>query len=78
MADKMDKVPENAPGKYYIDHNCVPCGDCMAEAPMLLQYTKDESKAFFHRQPNTPEEEEAARKAMDMCPSEAIGDDGDS
>ncbi|EJO67784.1 MULTISPECIES: ferredoxin [Leptospira] len=77
MADKNDKVKQNAPGKYYIDNSCVPCNDCLEEAPMLLKYTEDESKVYFHRQPVTPEEEIAARKAMEICPVEALGDDGE-
>ncbi|EKP03665.1 4Fe-4S single cluster domain protein [Leptospira kirschneri str. 2008720114] len=44
---------------------------------MLLKYTEDESKVYFHRQPVTPEEEIAARKAMEICPVEALGDDGE-
>lgn len=62
MADKNDMVKQNAPGKYYIDNSCVPCNDCLEEAPMLLKYTEDESKVYFHRQPATPEEEIAAEK----------------
>ncbi|MCH1912923.1 ferredoxin [Leptospira noguchii] len=77
MADKNDKVKQSAPGKYYIDNSCVPCNDCLEEAPMLLKYTEDESKVYFHRQPATPEEEIAARKAMEICPVEALGDDGE-
>ncbi|WP_010571651.1 ferredoxin [Leptospira broomii] len=77
MADKNDKVPENAAGKFYIDNTCVPCNDCVEEAPMLLKYTDDESKVYFHRQPQTPEEQICARKAKDICPVEAIGDDGE-
>ncbi|MEI1277579.1 ferredoxin [Leptospira venezuelensis] len=77
MADKNDKVPENVPGKFYIDNSCVPCNDCLEEAPKLLKYTDDESKVYFHKQPTTPEEAVAARKAMEICPVEAIGDDGE-
>ncbi|WP_039948420.1 ferredoxin [Leptospira fainei] len=77
MADKHDKVPENAAGKFYIDNTCVPCNDCVEEAPMLLKYTDDESKVYFHRQPQTPEEQICARKAKEICPVEAIGDDGE-
>jgi len=32
---------------------------------------------FFARQPATPEEEIAAERAMDVCPTLAIGDDGE-
>ncbi|TGK01511.1 ferredoxin [Leptospira langatensis] len=77
MADKNDKVPENVPGKYYIDNSCVPCNDCLEEAPTLLKYTDDESKVYFHKQPASPEEVIAARKAKEICPVEAIGDDGE-
>ncbi|PJZ50690.1 ferredoxin [Leptospira saintgironsiae] len=77
MADKNDKVPENVPGKFYIDNSCVPCNDCLEEAPQLLKYTDDESKVYFHKQPASPEEAVAARKAMEICPVEAIGDDGE-
>ena len=32
---------------------------------------------YFARQPATPEEEIAAGRAMDVCPTLAIGDDGE-
>lgn len=77
MADKSSKQPENAPGKFYVDQTCVPCNDCVKEAPGLLKYNRDESHVFFAKQPSTPDELKAAKAAMMVCPVEAIGDDGE-
>jgi ferredoxin len=77
MADNTQKVPENMPGKWYVDDTCTPCHVCLDEAPQLLKYTEDESKVFFFKQPETPVEEQAADAAMAICPTGAIGDDGE-
>ena len=77
MADKNSKQPENAAGKWYVDTTCVPCHACVDEAPNLLQYSEDEDYVYFHRQPEGAEEEEAAEFALQSCPTEAIGKDGE-
>jgi ferredoxin len=77
MADNTQKVPENVAGKWYVDDTCTPCHVCLDEAPQLLKYTEDESKVFFFKQPETPVEEQAADAAMAICPTGAIGDDGE-
>lgn len=77
MADKSNKLSENAPGKWYVDDTCTPCRVCLDEAPSLLKYTEDESKVYFFKQPEGPDEEAAAQAALEICPTEAIGSDGD-
>ncbi len=77
MADKNAKQPENVPGPFYVDQNCVPCNDCIHEAPGLLKYNQDESHVYFFKQPETEDEWKQARNAMSVCPVEAIGDDGE-
>ena len=76
MADKTSKQPENAPGKWYVDTTCVPCGVCVDEAPTLLKYNADQTYVFFQRQPASPAEEAAAQKAAEVCPTGSIGNDG--
>jgi ferredoxin len=49
---------------------------CIEEAPNLLKYTKDETAVHFLKQPETSEEMDAAQRAMDVCPTLAIGNDG--
>ena len=77
MADKTSKQPENVPGKWYVDQTCVPCSVCMEEAPTLLKWNEDQTHVFFAKQPSSPEEEAAAQKALEVCPTGSIGTDGE-
>jgi ferredoxin len=76
MADKLSKQPQNAPGPWYVDTSCALCRLCLEEAPNLLNYNNDETAVPFCKQPETPEEKAAAARAMDVCPTLAIGNDG--
>ena len=76
MADKTNKQPENVPGSYYVDTTCTLCRTCMEEAPNLLKYSEDETYVYFFKQPETPEETAAATRAMEVCPTLSIGNDG--
>jgi ferredoxin len=76
MADKLSKHAENAVGPWYVDTSCALCRMCLEEAPSLLTYNRDETAVHFSKQPETPEEMAAAQRAMDVCPTLAIGNDG--
>ena len=76
MADKLSKQPENASGPWYVDTSCALCRMCLEEAPNLITYNRDETAVHFSKQPETPEEIEAAQRAMEVCPTLAIGNDG--
>jgi ferredoxin len=76
MADKNSKQPLNAPGSWYVDTTCTMCRTCLEEAPNLLKTTDDETAVYFVKQPETPEETAAAQRAMEVCPTLAIGNDG--
>ena len=43
----------------------------------LLKYNEDETYVYFHRQPATPEETSIAEDALAICPTGAIGNDGE-
>ena len=79
MADKNDKIAENVPGLYYVDKTCVPCHTCMeiAGVEALLKYNEDQTYVYFHKQPANPEEVKIAEDALAICPTGAIGNDGD-
>jgi ferredoxin len=77
MADKTMKQAENAPGRWYVDSSCALCRNCLEEAPSLLRSSQDQTHVYFVRQPESYEEELAAERAMDVCPTLAIGDDGE-
>src|SRR5688500_3349663 len=76
MADPNDKVPGQAPGRYYVDSQCIDCDLCRETSPN--NYTRNDGDCFSYvfKQPETPEEELLCKDAMDNCPVEAIGNDG--
>ena len=77
MADPTDKVPGQAPGRYYVDATCIDCDVCRETAPENFTANEDEGFSFVCKQPETDEEEAQCREALDACPVEAIGDDGE-
>jgi len=78
MADKSDKVPESVAGKFYVDEQCIDCDLCRETAPDNFQRSDDGGYSFVFKQPETEEEKEMCMEALEGCPVEAIGDDGDS
>jgi hypothetical protein len=56
--------PKNAPGPFYVLANsCIACGAPQAEAPELVAGCSSDAGCYFHRQPETPEEVDAAIRA---------------
>jgi len=49
---------------------------CLEEAPHLITYNGDGTAVHFFEQPETLEEIDAAQRALDTCPTLAIGNDG--
>ncbi len=78
MADKNDKVPESVAGKFYVDEQCIDCDLCRETAPDYFARSDDGGYSYVYNQPTTPEGEELCREALEGCPVEAIGDDGDA
>jgi ferredoxin len=77
MADKEDINPENVKGTFYVDSQWIDCDLCRETAPNNFQREEDEGYSYVYKQPENDEEREQCVEAMDGCPVEAIGDDGD-
>jgi len=77
MADKSDKVSENVAGKFYVDTQCIDCDLCRETAPDNFQRSDDGGYSYVYKQPETEEETEMCMEALEGCPVEAIGDDGE-
>lgn len=77
MADPNEKNPLNSPGAFYNDLSCIDCGMCPDIAPMIFRRDDLEGNVFAWRQPANEEEERLAREALESCPTESIGDDGE-
>ena len=78
MADIDDKNEENVVGKFYVDSMCIDCDLCRETAPKNFTREEDEGYSYVFKQPETDEEVEQCVEAMEGCPVEAIGDDGDA
>jgi len=76
MADVANRYAENAPGRFYVDDQCIDCDLCRQTAPTNFTRDEESGHSFVFRQPQTPEEEGECQEAMQNCPVEAIGDDG--
>ncbi len=76
MANRKDKAAANVAGKFYNDNTCIDCMMCPEMAPMVFR-RHDDGYSYVHKQPSTAEEIAMAREAMERCPTESIGDDGD-
>ena len=77
MADKESKLPENAPGKFYVDDQCIDCDACRATAPDNFERDEEKGYSYVSKQPENDEELQLCEEALEACPVEAIGDDGD-
>jgi len=78
MAEVDDKNPENVDGKFYVDSQCIDCDLCRETAPANFERDDEEGYSYLFKQPETAEELELCIEAMEGCPVEAIGDDGDA
>ncbi len=78
MADKENKFEDNTAGKYYVDDQCISCDACCEEAPEHFVMNDDEGHAFVKKQPETAEEIENCERAIEGCPVDAIGRDGNA
>jgi ferredoxin len=76
MSNPDDRLPENEPGRYYVDSQCIDCDVCRDVAPDNFTRKTDKGYSFVYRQPENEKEESLCREAMEACPVEAIGNDG--
>jgi len=75
MADNTRKTPGNVSGDYYVDEECILCDECVEKAPE--NFASGDEYAYVKKQPETADEEELCQEAMEECPVDAIGDDGE-
>lgn len=76
MANNRNKYPENIPGKYYVDIQCIACDACVGIAREFFKMNDDEGHAFVYKQPVSPVESALCEEAIIACPVLAIGNDG--
>ena len=76
MASSNTRLPDNAPGKYYVIDTCNGCGLCFSKALQNFMYSTDSSYYFIYQQPVDEREEADILEAISVCPMDCIKDDG--
>jgi ferredoxin len=77
MADPHSKTPLNVPGPFSVDETCIDCDLCRETAPATFRRDDETGNSYVWKQPATPEERMLAENALEGCPTETIGCDGD-
>ena len=77
MASRDDRYAENKAGPFYVDDQCIDCDACRDCAPDFFRRHDEGGYSYVFRQPTTEAEHAQCRDALDGCPVEAIGDDGE-
>ena len=62
---------ENVAGDFYVDSTCIDCDLCRQIAPETFSDIGEQS--IVYHQPETPQQEMAALKALVTCPTASIG-----
>ena len=78
MAALSDRFIRNVPGPFYNDNSCTDCGLCPGIAPDIFRRDDGHGQIYVWRQPASELELALAREAQSACPTESIGDDGNS
>ena len=73
MATPSLRLPENAPGPFYITSECIDCDMCREHAPNIYRRDDAIGLTIVYKQPTGPAEEAAALEGLEGCPVEAIG-----
>jgi len=76
MATLSERLPENAPGRYYVDASCIDCDQCRALAPQFFTRQEDSGLSLVSRQPETAEEIALVEEVITSCATSSIGNDG--
>jgi len=85
MADPENIWEDNVGGQvtidgetvsFYVDQECILCSVCSDAAPNNFRISDDEDHDICFKQPEDADELEQCEEAMENCPVEAIGSDG--
>jgi glyoxylase-like metal-dependent hydrolase (beta-lactamase superfamily II)/ferredoxin len=71
MARVADRLPDNAPGDFYVDSSCIDCDTCRRIAPSV--FTAGTGHSYVREQPGGAEEDRRALMALVACPTASIG-----
>ncbi|MFI5303354.1 MAG: MBL fold metallo-hydrolase [Nitrospiria bacterium] len=71
MANLKKRLPDNIPGKFYVDDTCIDCDACRILSPNCFKEKNQQSVVY--RQPLNGNEEIEVLQALLACPTSSIG-----
>ena len=71
MASLEQRLPDNAPGPFFVDRTCIDCDACRRIAPAVFAEGPDHS--YVARQPGDDRDRLRAMMALVACPTGSIG-----
>jgi glyoxylase-like metal-dependent hydrolase (beta-lactamase superfamily II)/ferredoxin len=72
MAVAARRLPENAPGQFFVDDSCIDCGKCREVAPRTFAYAR-RGASYVRAQPADEATRHRALMALVACPTASIG-----
>jgi ferredoxin len=72
MSDTATKLPENVPGRYSVNTECIDCDLCRQTAPTNFAREKNKGYSYVSKQPANEQEERQCEAALKTCPVDAI------
>src|SRR5262249_53567210 len=71
MASLAARLPDNAPGDFYVDRTCIDCATCRRIAPDVVD--QGDGHSYVRTQPGSDRESRRALMALVACPTASIG-----
>lgn len=73
MARPALRLPQNAPGDFFVDSSCIDCETCRQVAPDVFARAAEVGRSVVRAQPRTAEDVHRAAMALVACPTASIG-----
>ena len=73
VARLSDRLPENAPGDFFVDSSCIDCATCRTLAPRVFARSDAIGLSVVGCQPSSAADALRAKMALVSCPTSAIG-----
>lgn len=73
MARLQDRLPQNAPGEFFVDSTCIDCDTCRWLAPSVFEEAPGIEMSYVATQPDSAEATRRALMALVACPTSSIG-----
>ena len=78
LTNQPTKFPENEPGRYSVNTECIDCDLCRQIAPDNFTRETTKGHSYVYQQPEGKQEEAHCQEALETCPVYAIADGGKS